>query len=413
MDRLPRSFCVLFASLVSITAVADAPRPVADMFKHADDSSTFVIDYGDVDVILGTMVIDIGRSTREKAPEQRAETGTRMKAKVKVDTASEGNRFQFEEFEDNERYQTVLSNVRYALAAMPDQVPLGAFNRNEQLAYWLNLYNITMLDELVKMYPERNLKKELTGRKSFLDDKLLTVAGQPLSLNDIQYGILPTNYPADPLVIYGLYQGIIGAPNIRKSAYRGATVRKQLADNAETFVNANRGTQARDDDFEVSSFYERNSHYFADFDADLKAHLMNFIDGEERVALQSARRLDPDIDDWTITDLYGSVANIGGSFANSKAAMLDSVSTQQPGNPIEPGSPAGPAFAQTLGNTMSASFSMPTASVMAKTLNAMRFSPDVLAQLQDLKAREEAAYLDKEGTVTVEELGEVGNRDTD
>ncbi len=410
MDKLPRRIGVLLTALCfTPAAMAKDTRPVPEAFQRFDDTSNFIIKYTDVDVVLGTMVVDVGRSTREKAQEQRAQTGTRMKTKVKVDTASEGNRFYFEEFEDNERYQELLSGVRESLEAAPGQVPLGAFNRNEQLAYWLNLYNITMLDELVKMYPERNLKKELTGRKSFLDDKILNVAGHELSLNDIQYGVLATNYPDDPLVMYGLYQGIIGGPNIRKSAYTGAAVRRQLADNAEEFVNSNRGTQAQDGDFEVSSFYDRNRQYFPDFDADLKHHLMAFIEGEERIALQATTRLDPDIDDWTITDLYGSMDTLGGSFATSKAAMLDSMSTQQPGNPLEPGSSQGPAFAQTPGNTMSASFSDAASTVRSKTPPGMRFSPDVLAHLENLRDKEEAANLDKEGTVTIEEMGEASS----
>ncbi|KAA9130169.1 DUF547 domain-containing protein [Marinihelvus fidelis] len=407
MINTPVRLLVLSSLLASGAALAAQSTPVPEIFQREDPTSNFTIHYQDVDVVLKTMVVDVGRSTREKAQEQRAQTGTRMTTKVKVDTANEGNRFFFEEFEDNDRYKAILTNVRESLEAVPEQVPLGAFNRNEQLAYWLNLYNITVIEQLVGMYPERNLKKELTGRKSFLDQKVITVAGHELSLNDIQHGILATNYPDDPMVMYGLYQGIIGGPNIRKGAYYGATVRRQLQDNAEEFINSNRGTQASDREFEVSSYYGRNQQYFPDFDADLKQHLLRFIEGPERTALQSATRLDPDIDDWTITDLYGTMKSKGGSFATSKAAMLDSVTTQQPGNE---GGGGGPAFAQNEGNMMSASYSMATASVLEKTPPGMRFSPDVMAHLQDIKTKEEATFLDKEGTVTVEELGEKGQQ---
>jgi hypothetical protein len=36
-----------------------------------------------------------------------------------------------------------------------------------------------------------------------------------MSLDDIQFTILRQNYDNDPLIIYGLYQGNIGGPNIR------------------------------------------------------------------------------------------------------------------------------------------------------------------------------------------------------
>jgi len=380
--------------------VTAANSAVPEQFQRFDPDSTFVIKYGDVDAILKTMVVDVGRSSREKAEATTAKTGTRMKNKVKRETAEEGNRFHFEAFDDNEKYQEALHNVRLALEAIPSQVPLEAFNRNEQLAYWLNLYNITLLDELVKIYPEKDLKKELTGKKSILDQEVVNVAGVTLSLNDIQYRVLAGNYDNDPKIMYGLYQGIVGGPNIRKRAYTGENVQRYLQDNAEEFVNSNRGTQADDGDFEVSSLYERNKQYFPNFDPDLKTHLMRFIEGPERSALQAANSLDPDINDWTITDVYGTKRQIGGSFSDNKAAMLDAVTTQQPGGEGQ-------------ADVISASFSGASSLVQAKTPSPARFSPDVLTHLDAIKTKVEAANMVKEGTVTIEEMGEAPSETDD
>jgi len=380
--------------LMAATSVANT-NAVPEPFQGYDPDSGFRIKYEDVDAILKNMVIDVGRSSREKAPATRAQTGTRMKTKVKRETATEGNRFFFEAFRENEEFKTALHNVRLSLESVPDQVSLADFNRNEQLAYWLNLYNITLLDELVKIYPERDLKKEITGKKSILKPKILNIAGIPLSLDDIQYTILAGNYGNDPLIMYGLYQGIIGGPNIRDSAYTGENVRRYLQDNAEEFINSNRGTQAEDDVFEVSSLYDRNSQYFPDFDEDLKQHLNRYIEGYERTALQSASTFKPKINDWTITDVYGTMQDIGGSFASSKAAMLNSVVTLQQG-------PDGGASEQ-----ISASFSEASSMVQSKTPDAFRFDPQVLEHLVELKTKEQEANMQKDSSVTVEEMGTV------
>jgi hypothetical protein len=315
-----------------------------------------------------------------------------MKKKVKRETANEGNRFFYEEFENNQEYKDILHQVRLSLEAIPSQVPLATFNRKEQLAYWLNLYNVTVLDVLVQQYPERDIKKELIGKKSFLDEKILNVAGVPLSLNDIQYTILAGNYDNDPRIMYGLYQGNIGGPNIRKRAYSGENVDRFLQDNAEEFVNSNRGTAADEDTFEVSTLYERNSQYFPSFDRDLKEHLMRYISGPERSALQAANTFKPDIDDWTITDVYGTDAQIGGSFTDNKAAMLDSVDSISPDG---------------FGGTVTTNFSVASSKVMAKTPDRFRFDPELLEHLGKIKQMEETSNLSKEGTVTVEEMGEV------
>lgn len=379
----------LLLANIGIASANTVPEP----FQGHDPQSKFRIKYDDVNMILKNMVVDVGRSSREKAAATTAQTGTRMKTKVKRETATEGNRFYFEVFREDEEYQTALHNVRLSLEQVPNQVPLSDFNRDEQLAYWLNLYNITLLDELVKIYPERDLKKEITGKKSILKPKILNVAGVPLSLDDIQYTILAGNYSNDPLIMYGLYQGIIGGPNIRDSAYTGENVRRYLQDNAEEFINSNRGTQAEDRAFEVSSLYERNSQYFPNFDEDLKQHLMRYIEGYERTALQSASTFKPKINDWTITDVYGTMQQIGGSFATSKAAMLNSVATFQPG-------PDGGASGQ-----ISASYSEASSMVQAKTPDSFRFSPEVLEHLVEIRNKEQEANMQKGGTVTVEEMG--------
>src|SRR5690554_3718758 len=210
--------------LLAVSAGAGAKMTaVPEPFQSANPDSSFSIKYDDVNGLLNRLVVNTGRSSREKSAPTTAKTGTRMKLKVKRATVNEGNRFYYEVFSGDDEAKAVLSHVRKSLEIVPEQVPLGAFSRNEQLAYWLNLYNVTLLDEIVKIYPRRNLKKVLVGKKSILDEKVLTVSGVPLSLNDIEF-ILRQNYAGDPLVLYGLYQGIIGGPNIRKVAYTGSNV---------------------------------------------------------------------------------------------------------------------------------------------------------------------------------------------
>lgn len=380
------------AAGMAATDIMAAAETVPEPFRGHNPDSKFTIQYEDVNTVLKVMVVDVGRSSREKAPEIQATVGTRMKTQVNRQTATEANRFWFEEFDNNEDFRQALRQVRLALEAIPGRMPLEHFNRDEQLAYWLNLYNITVLDELVQLYPERNLKKEIIGKKSILEPKILNVSGIDLSLNDIQHTILAGNYNNDPVILYGLHQGYIGSPNIRRSAYTGDKVYQQLQDNAEEFINSNRGTHAQNGTFEVSSLYQRNAHYFPNFDTDLKQHLMRFIEGDERAALQAASTLKPDIDDWNIVDVHGTMRDMGGSFATSQAAMIDSVENVQ----YSAGGKATPT-----------NFSVAYSSVVAQGEPLSNVSPEILDYLVEIKEKQDAAILLREGRVTIEELGEV------
>jgi len=366
----------LIFGLFSISVMAgDTDSTVPDPFQRFDDKSRLTINYTDLNSLLEAVVLDTGRSNRKKASSSQTQTGTRMKVSVNRATVNEGNRFYFEIFRDNEKNQQTLRNIRRRLENIPAATPLEKLSRDEQLAYWLNLYNTTSLDEIVRVYPKRDLEDLLVGKKSIMSEKLLMVAGVPLSLNDIQFTILRLNYDTNPLIIYGLYQGIIGGPNIRKTAYSGKYVYADLIDNAMEFINSNRGTEGKSKRvFRVSSLYERNELFFANFEADLTGHLLTYLEGDERIDLQAATKIKADIDDWTVTDLFGSSRNLAGSLASSNAALVGAV---------------------TGGNSSRLS---------AKAAGMSRYSPEVLDHLNELKRKREE---ERTGTVTIEELGQV------
>lgn len=379
---------LLTASSVVIAAGSVVPEP----FQGHDENSSYTINYDDLSGIYRFAVVDVGRSTREKAAPTRAATGTRMKSTVKRTTMSEGNRFYYETFDNNEEAQKVLIDIQKSLESLPDQAPLKYFSRDEQLAYWLNLYNVTLVNEIIQIYPKRNLKKVLVGKKSILSKKILNVADVQLSLDDIQFTILENNYDKNPLVIYGLYQGNIGGPNIRRRAYTGSDVWRALKNNANEFVNSNRGTYSQDSKtFRVSSLYDRNRSFFPDFKSDLNKHLMVFIEGDERIELQAASVLKPNITDWTVTDLGGTYRDFGKGFATNSAALLDSVKSTVPADG---------------GGVTAAAASYGSQGLVQKAPTVSRFSPELLVQLRAINTKRENNNM-QNATVTIEELGEV------
>jgi len=381
----------VFFVLACVSASEAATRQVPEPFQGFDENSKYTINFDDLSNILKAAVVDIGMSTREKAAPSQAATGTRMKTSVKRSTINEGNRFYYETFAKNEEAQKLLVAIQKSLEQVPSQAPLKYFTRDEQLAYWLNLYNVTVLNQIIKEYPQRNLKKLVVGKNSFFLQKILSVAGIPLSLDDIEYVILKNNYNSDPLIIYGLYQGYIGGPNIRKRAYTGGDVWRALKNNAHEFINSNRGTYPKDETtFRVSSLYERNKAFFPDFSNDLSQHLMTYIEGDERSELQSSKFMRADIDDWTVTDLGGTYRDFSGSFADSNAALLDSIKSTVPADG---------------GGVLAASVGAGSAALASAGKPLQRFDPELMTQLNVINEKREYTNL-KNATVTVEELGE-------
>lgn len=324
MNYAATIIAVVLGCLTLSGAAGAAESEVPEPFRGFNNESQQSIAFDDLNALLNKLVIEVGPSSRVIHDEARDITGTRLKPKVNRYTMWEGNRFHYQTFKDNDPGQQYLQNIQKSLEQLPSDAPLENFSRDEQLAYWLNLYNITVLNEVIAAYPKRNLKKLIKGSQSILDEKLLTVAGIPLSLNDIQFTILQQNYDGDPLILYGLYQGIVGGPDIRRTAYNGGSVYHTLEENAFAFINSNRGTFAREDeDFRVSAFYDRNRAFFPDFEPDLTRHLLTFIEGTERDRLLATSGIKANIDDFTITDIRGHNTRLGGSMATNQAALMD------------------------------------------------------------------------------------------
>lgn len=339
--------------------------------------------------------MDIGRSDRSSARNE-AGIGTLISPKLTNRSSFEGNRVFFENFVGNEKAQQVLQGIRENLERIPSELPLEYFTRDEQLAYWLNLYNVTILNEVVAIYPKRDLEDLLVGEDSILSKKLLTVSGISLSLNDIQFSILRENYDNNPLIMYGLYQGIIGGPNIRPFAFSGATVYRALTNNAIEFINSNRGVM-RDPSMnkvhKVSSLYERNSVYFPDFNADLYAHLVKYLEGDVRKKFKSGKTLSPVIDDWTVTDLWGTFPQVLTAAATNPAAFLGALVSTAPGDPANGG------------GVMGASVGGAATAYMSKISGPRKISRQAYKHLIKINNKWVATNK-KRGIVTMEELGE-------
>jgi hypothetical protein len=312
--------CLLL--LLSAPKYLHAEDKAYPQFSGYSPKSKLTINFEPVNILLESNVLDMGPSRRINAKLDKPPIGTRLRNVFSSATHNESNRFTYELIK-SPKQKSLVNDVKKYLESLPEKNNLNLYSKQEQLAYWLNLYNITLINEIVKRYPIVSLEKILTGPDSLLDKKLVNIGTLQLSLSDIQYGILDKNYSKEPLIIYGLYQGYIGSPNINKKAFSGKNVYKLLKNNATDFVNSNRGTKIDSlNSLEVSSYYARNADYFPNFSNDLKLHLLQFADKTTQEIINKSDKIEPIINNWAIADLFGSKRVFGGGISTNSAASI-------------------------------------------------------------------------------------------
>ncbi|MEM7742740.1 MAG: DUF547 domain-containing protein [Pseudomonadota bacterium] len=171
-----------------------------------------------------------------------------------------------------DRYRTVGGNgvalVRYGQAAsdgarLTDQleamqaVDPTMLSRDAAMAYWLNLYNILTIDLVVDAFPVSSIKKVRGGifNTGPWTEKLVTVAGQRLSLDDIEHGILRPVWK-DPRIHYGVNCASIGCPDLDARPFVAGDLDVRLTAAAESFTSHPRGARQESSGAVVSTIYE-------------------------------------------------------------------------------------------------------------------------------------------------------------
>ncbi len=183
---------------------------------------------------------------------------------------------------------------------------IDRYSRAEQKAFWINLYNALTVRVILVHYPVASIRDIDISPGLFADgpwDKpLVTVAGEDLTLNDIEHRILRPIW-SDPRIHYAVNCASIGCPNLKRMAYSGAKLELMLDMAARTFVNSARGVSLEQDKLFVSSIYVWFQEDFGGDDRGVIDHLTRYAAPELAVGLRGIRALSGHAYDWSLNDV--------------------------------------------------------------------------------------------------------------
>jgi hypothetical protein len=184
------------------------------------------------------------------------------------------------------------------------QTPISHFNRREQLAYWINLYNALTVKLVLDHYPVRSIRDIKSGLFSFgpWGKKLVTVEGEQLTLDDIEHRILRPIWK-DPRIHYAVNCASIGCPNLQPIAFTAATALTLLDQAAAEYVNHPRGVTVNGRKLVVSSIYVWFQTDFGDSDEGVIQHLRQYAGPDLSRTLARAMKISAKRYDWTLNDI--------------------------------------------------------------------------------------------------------------
>jgi hypothetical protein len=200
-----------------------------------------------------------------------------------------------------------LDDLRRQLA----QVDVTTLSRNDQLAYWINLYNISIVNVVVEHYPIGSIKDLSTDPiirlNVFKKDSVLTKRG-PISPNDVENDKIRDGFK-DPRIHFAINCAARSCPPIRTEPYVGAEVSNQLDDQARKFLNGPHGVRVAKNGGEVVVHTTKIMDWFkADFEkwgGGRIPFIVRYVTSDRRAAIEKAgsqTSLEFDDYDWKLND---------------------------------------------------------------------------------------------------------------
>jgi hypothetical protein len=208
-------------------------------------------------------------------------------------------------------YRAADAEDRRALAAYVADLqaaPVDDFARPEQLVLWINLYNALTAKVVLDHYPVRSIRDIDISPGLFADGpwgrKLASVAGEVLSLDDIEHRILRPIW-RDPRLHYAVNCASLGCPNLLSAAFTAANVEAVLDEAARDYINHPRGARIDGGRLIVSSIYSWFQDDFGGSEPGVLAHLARYAAPPLLEALRGRRRIDAYEYDWALNDAAG------------------------------------------------------------------------------------------------------------
>lgn len=271
IPTLPARWLAFSLLLLLALAMPASAETLGQKFAQADPASTVAIDHSAWEKLLQSYVV----------------------------AGDDGlNRVDYAGFKKNG-----ASALKRYLASL-QQADVARLNRDEQFAFWANLYNAKTVDIILDHYPVASIKDiRLSG---FLyagpwDKKVVTVNRVPLSLNDIEHEILRPLW-RDPRVHYAVNCASIGCPNLPREAFKAASLEAMLEGAARKYINSPRGVRAAGGKVVLSKVYNWFAEDFGSSTSDILTHIRRYAEPELATRIEKVTSVTGYAYDWGLND---------------------------------------------------------------------------------------------------------------
>jgi hypothetical protein len=210
-------------------------------------------------------------------------------------------------------YQALKAKDAAALQALRSQlgrVNVAALTPKQQLAYWINVYNVNTVATIVENYPTESIRDLSTDpiiRLNVFKKERVPVGGAKLSLNDVENDRIREGFK-DPRIHFAINCAAKSCPAIRMEAFTGEKLDAQLDEQARAFLNGPHGARfQRDGDTLVITTTKIIDWFSDDFEkwgGGKTAFIRRYVPADKQRMIDQAKEIELEFDDydWKLND---------------------------------------------------------------------------------------------------------------
>jgi len=183
---------------------------------------------------------------------------------------------------------------------MATQSP-STMSRNQELAYWANLYNAITVKIVAENWPVKSIRKiggGLFGGGPWKTD-VITVEGRTLSLDGIEHDTMRRKYK-EPRIHYMVNCASVGCPNLMQSEWTADTLEADMTAAAKAFINSNRGVKVSGGKLTTSSIFKWYKEDFGNSDSGVITHLKAYASADLKSQLNEISKISGDQYNWDV-----------------------------------------------------------------------------------------------------------------
>ncbi len=197
-----------------------------------------------------------------------------------------------------------LESVKQALG----RVNAAALGHKQQLAYWINVYNVNSVATVVESYPVdaiRDISSDPIRRLNVFSKERIPFGGALLSLDKVENDKIRPGF-RDPRIHFAINCAAKSCPPIRTEAYVGERVDAQLDDQVRKFLSTARyGKKGDTLVLHVTKIVDWFSKDFEEWGGGKIPFIRRFVAPDKQKLIDAAHgnvELEYDDYDWALND---------------------------------------------------------------------------------------------------------------